>query len=127
MNNIASLLVLLFLAITFLMSAHEKVFHWNDTLTLLKGHFKNSPLKNWVVQVTIILLLTEIIAGVFCAVGIVQLVVNGERTYGYYGAMCSCIAILQMLVGQRLAKDYDGARNMVIYFIPAVLAVYWLS
>jgi hypothetical protein len=41
--------------------------------------------------------------------------------------MCSCIAILQMLVGQRLAKDYDGARNMVIYFIPAVLAVYWLS
>jgi hypothetical protein len=25
--------------------------------------------------------------------------------------------------GQRLAKDYDGARTIVIYFIPAVMAV----
>jgi hypothetical protein len=32
-----------------------------------------------------------------------------------------------MLFGQRLAKDYDGARNIAIYFIPAVLAVFWLS
>jgi hypothetical protein len=28
---------------------------------------------------------------------------------------------------QRLAKDYDGARTIVIYFIPAVMAVYWLN
>jgi hypothetical protein len=29
--------------------------------------------------------------------------------------------------GQRLAKDYDGARTIAIYFIPSVLAVFWLS
>jgi hypothetical protein len=34
---------------------------------------------------------------------------------------------LMLLVGQRLAKDYDGARTIVIYFIPAVMAVYWLN
>jgi hypothetical protein len=28
-----------------------------------------------------------------------------------------------LLFGQRLAKDYDGARTIVIYFIPAVMAV----
>jgi hypothetical protein len=32
-----------------------------------------------------------------------------------------------MLFGQRLAKDYDGARTIAIYFIPSVLAVYWLN
>jgi hypothetical protein len=26
-----------------------------------------------------------------------------------------------------VAKDYDGARTIAIYFVPAVLAVYWLS
>jgi hypothetical protein len=32
-----------------------------------------------------------------------------------------------LLFGQRLAKDYDGARTIVIYFIPAVMAVLLLS
>ena len=109
------------------MSAHEKVFHWNTTMSWLKHHFENSVVKNWVPHVTGILLLTELIAGICCAVGIVQLYINGERTFGFYGALFSCVALLQMLIGQRLAKDYDGARNMVIYFIPAVMAVYWLS
>jgi hypothetical protein len=39
----------------------------------------------------------------------------------------SCITLLMLLFGQRLAKDYDGARTIVIYFIPAILAVYWLN
>jgi hypothetical protein len=34
---------------------------------------------------------------------------------------------LVLLLGQRIAKDYDGARTIAIYFVPAVLAVYWLS
>ncbi|MFM2229485.1 MAG: hypothetical protein RL607_743 [Bacteroidota bacterium] len=127
MNNSATFLVLLFLAITFLMSTHEKLFHWEVTVKGLKEHFKNSILKNLVPHVTGILLVTELAAGILSAVGCIQLYINGERTFGYYGAVASCIAILQMLVGQRLAKDYDGARNMVIYFLPAILAVYWLS
>ena len=28
---------------------------------------------------------------------------------------------------EELAKDYDGARTIAIYFVPAVLAVFWLS
>jgi hypothetical protein len=46
---------------------------------------------------------------------------------GYYGAIISCVTLLFLLFGQRLAKDYDGARTIVIYFIPAVLAVFLLS
>jgi hypothetical protein len=46
---------------------------------------------------------------------------------GFYGAILSCITLLLLLFGQRIAKDYDGARTIVIYFIPAVVLVNWLS
>ena len=36
MNNSASILVLLFLAVTFVQSAYEKVFGWNATVTWMK-------------------------------------------------------------------------------------------
>jgi hypothetical protein len=60
-------------------------------------------------------------------VGCVELLVNSGRTFGYYGAVFSCITLILLLLGQRLAKDYDGARTIAIYFGPAVLAVHWLS
>jgi hypothetical protein len=53
--------------------------------------------------------------------------INGGRTFGFYGAVFSCITLILLLLGQRLAKDYDGARTIAIYFGPAVLAVHWLS
>jgi hypothetical protein len=58
--------------------------------------------------------------------GCIELLVNNGRVW-FYGAVFSCITLLMLLFGQRLAKDYDGARTVVIYFIPAVMAVYWLN
>ena len=60
-------------------------------------------------------------------VGCIELLINNGRLFGFYGAVFSCITLLMLLFGQRLAKDYDGARTIVIYFIPAILAVYWLN
>jgi len=127
MNNTASVLVLAFLAVTFIMSAHDKIFHWNDNMAWLKPHFEKTILKNFVPLTTGILLAFELIAGIFCLVGIIELYINGGRMFGFYGAVFSCISLLFMLFGQRLAKDYDGARTIAIYFIVAILAVYWLS
>lgn len=127
MNNTASVLVLAFLAVTFIMSAHDKIFHWNDNMAWLKPHFEKTILKNFVPLTTGILLAFELMAGIFCLVGIIELYINGGRMFGFYGAVFSCISLLFMLFGQRLAKDYDGARTIAIYFIVAILAVYWLS
>jgi hypothetical protein len=76
-----------------------------------------------------IVLVLEIVAGVLCVSGILQLFVQQHVTngLGFYGAIVSCITLLFLLFGQRLAKDYDGARTIVIYFIPAVLAVFLLG
>lgn len=127
MNNTASVLVLIFLALTFIMSAHDKIFHWNDNMAWLKPHFEKTILKNYVPFSTAILLFFEIIAGILCIVGILELYINGGRMFGFYGALLSCVSLLFMLFGQRLAKDYDGARTIAIYFVIAILGVYWLS
>ncbi|WP_035646758.1 MULTISPECIES: hypothetical protein [unclassified Flavobacterium] len=127
MNNPASILILAFLALTFLQSGYEKIFYWKDNVEWLKGHFANTPLKNQVPLALLHLLILELISGILSVVGAIQLLLNSGREFGFYGAIFSCISLLMMLFGQRLAKDYDGARTIVIYFIPAVMAVYWLN
>ncbi|MGG7036563.1 MAG: DoxX family protein [Flavobacterium sp.] len=127
MNNTASILVLLFLAVTFVQSAHDKIFEWKGNVEWLKGHFANTILKNQVPMALAMLLVLELITGVLTLVGCVKLYFNDDRIFGFYGAVLSSITLIIMLLGQRIAKDYDGARTIAIYFVPAVLAVYWLS
>ncbi|KIA86927.1 DoxX family membrane protein [Flavobacterium sp. AED] len=127
MNNITSILILIFLAITFLQSGYDKLFYWKDNVDWLKGHFAKTPLKNQVPLALLNILILELISGILCIVGCIELLINNGRVFGFYGAVFSCITLLMLLFGQRLAKDYDGARTIVIYFIPAIMAVYWLN
>ena len=127
MFNIASLLILVFLAVTFIQSGYDKVMDWKGNVTWLKEHFAKTQLKNHVPLALFHVLVLELISGVLCVVGCIQLLVNNERTFGLYGGVFSCITLIMLLFGQRLAKDYDGARTIVIYFMPAVMVVYLLS
>jgi len=127
MNNIASILILVFMAITFLQSSQDKIFNWKENIDWLKEHFAATPLRNQVPLALANVLVLELISGVLCTVGAIELAVNSGRIYGLYGGIFSCITLIMLLFGQRLAKDYDGARTIVLYFIPAVISVYWLN
>lgn len=125
--NIASILILIFLGITFIQSGYDKIMDWNANVSWLKEHFSKTFLKSSVPQALLIILALELAAGILCLVGVVELFVNGGRVFGYYGALFASITLILLLFGQRIAKDYEGAKTITIYFIPAVLAVYWLS
>ena len=127
MNNAASILILVFLAVTFLQSGYDKVTDWQGNVGWLKGHFEKTFIKNHVPHSLMLVLVLEIIAGILCVAGIFQLLLNDTRMYGFYGAVFSCITLIFLLFGQRIAKDYDGARTIAIYFVPAVLGVYLLQ
>ena len=129
MIQVAPLLILALLTVTFLQSGYDKIKDWKGNVAWLTGHFEKSILAQQVPLALGIILLLEIVAGVLCVSGIIQHVIQDVviRGLGFYGAILSCITLLMLLFGQRLAKDYDGARTIVIYFIPAVLAVFWLS
>ncbi len=126
-SNIPFILVLLLLAATFIQSAYDKTMYWHDNLSWLKGHFAKTPIKNMVPASLFLILVLELVSGILCLAGILQLIMNNQRTFGFYGAIFSCVTLIFLLVGQRMAKEYEGAKTIVIYFIPALLACYWLS
>ena len=127
MINIASILLLLFLAATFIQSGYDKTMYWKDNLSWLTSHFSKTPIKDMVPFSLMMILILELVSGVLCIAGVLQLLINNGRTVGLYGAVFSSITLLFLLIGQRMAKDYDGARTIAIYFIPAIMAVHWLS
>jgi len=129
MTQVAPLLVLAFLAITFLQSGYDKIKDWKGNVEWLNGHFANTVLAKQVPFALGIVLLLEIVSGVLCVSGIIQNIMQDVviKGLGFYGAILSCVTLLFLLFGQRLAKDYDGVRTIVIYFIPAVMLVNWLS
>ena len=127
LNSATEILLLLFLVITFVQSGLDKIMDWNGNLSWLKGHFAESPLKNVVPLLLGIILIIELITGVLCGIGVYQVIISGESTLAFYGAILACIALLMLLFGQRMAKDYDGARTIAIYFIPAIFLVFLLQ
>lgn len=127
LKYITEILLLAFLIISFLQSGFDKIFDWKGNVSWLKEHFSKTFMVKMVPLNVAVILITEMIAGVLCVIGIYQLIANSDKTVGLYGAILSCIVLLMLLFGQRVAKDYDGARTIAIYFVPAVFAVFLLS
>ncbi len=126
MNYITEILILLFLAITFLQSGYDKMVDWNGNVGWLKQHFANTFLGDKVPFSLGIILILEIIAGILSLAGI-WFLFNGCKEIALYAGVVSCVTLLFLLFGQRIAKDYDGARTIVIYFIPAIFLVFILQ
>lgn len=127
LNHAAEILILIFLVITFLQSGIDKISDWGGNLSWLKGHFKDTPMKGIVPLMLGAVLIAEVAAGILCLIGAYQLATEGESSLALYGAILSCISLLMLLFGQRMAKDYAGAMTIAVYFIPAVFLVFMLQ
>ncbi|CAM1334350.1 DoxX family protein [Tenacibaculum aestuariivivum] len=121
------LLILLFLIVTFLQSGIDKVTDWNGNVTFIKEHFKNSPLKNLVPPLLVIILVMELISGAFMFVGIFNLLTIGNANLALLGVQIAALSLIFLLIGQRLAKDYAGAMTLAVYFIITVFGMYLLN
>lgn len=126
-SHATEILLILFIIITFLQSGIDKIKDWNGNVSWLKDHFSKTPFKNIVPLLLGIILVTEILAGVLSLAGLYQLTCNGNTVIAFYGAILSCITLLMLLLGQRVAKDYEGAKTIAVYFIPAILLVFLLQ
>jgi len=123
----AEIIILLFLIVTFLQSGIDKITDWKGNLSFIKGHFKNSPLKNTVPLLLGIVLVTEVIASFFMIYGIYDLLSNGHMFFALLGIELSALTLIFLLIGQRLAKDYAGAMTLAVYFIVTVLGIMVLT
>ncbi|MDF0714796.1 DoxX family protein [Muricauda sp. 334s03] len=125
--NATEILLLAFLTITFLQSGIDKLMDWKGNLSWLTGHFSKSIFKGTVPVLLSIVLVLEMLSGIFSGVGIFEFAVDGESMFGFYGAVLSAVTLLMLLLGQRVAKDYVGAQTIVVYLIPTVFLVYLMQ
>ncbi|WP_311195816.1 hypothetical protein [Antarcticibacterium sp. 1MA-6-2] len=71
--HITEVLILLFIAITFLQSGIDKLTDWKGNLGWLKGHFSKTFLAGQVPLMLGIILVLEVLSGILALVGIGQL------------------------------------------------------
>lgn len=117
------LLTSAFLAALFLQSGLDKVTDKQGNLDWLTGHFGNSPFSGYVPTLLNIVTAAELLAGGFSAIGFLSVLLVGSSGPAFTGALFSCVALLMLFVGQRVAKDYAGAAVLVPYFTLAIVAL----
>jgi len=122
-NYPTEVLILLFLIVTFLQSGIDKLTDWQGNLSFIKGHFKNSPLKNIVPLLLAIILILEIVASLLMIVGVYQLYTSELKEMAILGIELSALSLIFLLIGQRLAKDYAGAMTLAVYFIISIIGL----
>lgn len=119
----AQLLILLFICITFLFSGFEKMLQWKSSLEFYNKHFEATFIQKHVKFLLVFILIGEIICGFLAILAIVQILIYGKTTYGFFTCVIAALLLLSMLIGQRIAKDYPGAMNITVYFIVTILGV----
>ena len=122
-NYPTEVLILLFLIVTFLQSGIDKLTDWQGNLSFIKGHFKNSPLKNTVPLLLAVILILEIVASLLMIVGVYQLYTSELKEMAILGIELSALSLIFLLIGQRLAKDYAGAMTLAVYFIISIIVL----
>jgi len=78
------LLILMFLAITFLQSGIDKISDWNGNLSFLKEHFSKTFLRKRVPLMLGVILVGEIIVGFLSIIGVIQIYISEVTTIGFF-------------------------------------------
>ena len=122
-EKVAFLLVLVFFLIVFIQSGLDKIFDYKGNLNflkdLLKIYFSPTLIELALISVTIL----ELTSGILCLIGIINFVFNDSNFIGLLGLIVGSIALLVLLFGQRVSKNYDGAKTIAIYFILAMVGI----
>ena len=126
-NYITEILILIFIAITFLQSGLDKVTDWKGNIGWLKGHFSKTFLAGQVPLMVATILVLEVLAGIMALVGIFFIISSGETQIALYANVLAAITLLMLLFGQRVTKDYPGAFTIVGYFIVVIFGISLLS
>lgn len=122
-ENIAFLFVLAFFLIVFIQSGIDKIIDYKGNLTFLKGLFKAFFSPPLITLALISVTILEVISGVLCLIGIGDFILNDSSFIGLLGLITGSFALLILLFGQRVSKNYEGAKTIAIYFILAMIGI----
>ena len=122
-EKIVFLFVLAFFFIVFIQSGLDKIFDYNGNLAFLKDLLKIYFSPPLITFALILVTIFELISGILCLIGIVDFIFNKSNFIGLLGLIIGSLALLILLFGQRVYKNYDGAKTIAIYFILAMIGI----
>ena len=121
--ELCQIFIAIFLFIAFFQSGLDKVVDRKGNLDFLKAHFSDSPLIKIIPIMLLILTFLEIIGSLMLGYGVYYAFVNRSTLWIFYGFVVIAITIIILFAGQRIAKDYLGAADLVPYFILIMLGI----
>ena len=121
--ELCQIFIAIFLFIAFFQSGLDKVIDKKGNLDFLKAHFSDSPLIKIIPIMLLILTFLEIIGSLMLGYGVYYAFVNRSTLWIFYGFVVIAITIIMLFAGQRIAKDYLGAADLVPYFILIMLGI----
>lgn len=116
--NIPLLFVLIFHSIVFLQSGIDKIINWKGNLDFTSQTLSDKFPKPMVVFALISVLLLETFGGLFSIIGVLSdFIALDNPIFAQIGLSMCGIALLILLLGQRLSQNYVDAKTISIYFL----------
>ena len=122
--DIIRMLISAFLATIYLQSSIDKIVDRQGNLEFMAEHFAGTVLAGSFRYGLAVVTVTELLAGVLSAAGVVWLLLGWDAVPGMVGALFAGVSSCILMAGQRLAKDYVGATALVPYFLVAIIGLY---
>tara|TARA_B100001250_G_scaffold411111_1_gene439003 strand:+ start:745 stop:1161 length:417 start_codon:yes stop_codon:yes gene_type:complete len=110
------LCIYIFFLVLFLQSGLDKIFNWKAELNWIKPHFSKTIFKSFVPTLLFALMLLEVSTGLTCFLTIVNQFLPIYENLPFFALFFSSCTLLCLFLGQRIAKDYQGAISIAIYF-----------
>jgi hypothetical protein len=120
---LCQILIAIFILIVFIQSGLDKIFDRKGNLKYFQAHFKDSIFKKIYPSLLTIITLFELVGGGMLVYGIYFSFTERTTLWIFYGFVHLAITLIFLFLGQRIAKDYLGAADLVPYFILIILGI----
>ena len=121
--EIAQILSSLFFSILFFQSGIDKIIDRKGNQDFFQVHFAHSPLRGVTSILLTLLTLMELIGSTMLGYGLYYAFFHRTTLWIFYGFVVLAITLIALFAGQRLAKDYIGAADLIPYFILIMLGI----
>ena len=120
---LCQIFIAVFLIVVFLQSSVDKIFERNSNLAFFQSHFSETILRHYTSYLLTIVTIFELIGALTLIYGVYYAFAAKTTLWIFYGFVILAITIIFLLFGQRIAKDYAAAAQLVPYFILIMLGI----
>ena len=121
--ELCQILIAIFISIAFIQSGIDKILDRKGNLQFFNSHFSNTFLSGFTPYLLSILTIFELTGGLVLVYGFFFALVTKSTLVIFYGFVVSAITLIMLFAGQRIAKDYLGAADLVPYFMLIMLGI----